>query len=73
MGRKVGLKEQSIKKVLHFYSINKPNSTQFTSPYGFWQTEPYKAVIQEDGKLPRNDYSNFKIFEKSIDFPTKTA
>ena len=30
--------------------------------YGFWQTEPWKLTLTEDGHIPKNRYGNIETF-----------
>ena len=34
--------------------------------FGFWQTQPFIPPIAVDGKVPRNDYGNVELFQKSM-------
>ena len=58
LSRKVKNGEKPIKKVTGMYN----DKTRLAELYGFWQTEPWKLTLTEDGHIPQNRYGNIETF-----------
>jgi hypothetical protein len=34
--------------------------------FGYWQTKPYEPPVAQNGKVPRNEFGNVELFQKSM-------
>lgn len=47
-------------------SLNQMQEAQPLEIFGFWQTEPYKPPVAENGMVPRNAYGNVELFKPEM-------
>ena len=47
-----------MKKVKGLYN----DAERVAELFGYWQTEPFKLSLTEDGKIPVNKYGNIEVF-----------